>query len=397
MTTALAIRDLKRRIAKLMNTSSDKSVFVGFDGFVDKIKKAVKEKKKRSTIYYQSMQDFANRIAAAEGKSGQIQMDILQIKAGGNAPILAHTLGNLGVKTVCVGSMGYPEKHAVFSKMNPLCKPISVLNPGLTDAIEFAGGKFMFSELQMFDQYDWDHVKQRAGIYKLQSAVSSSTLVACVDWANLPNATNIWKGLLTDIIKKNQRKDFLFLFDLCDPSKKTTDEIVNALDLIAQFSPYGKVTLGLNENETLKIWAALNGADFQTLFAQAKLPSVRIAGEFIFKHTNIDTLLVHPIDRCLAFRSNETFELQGRLVTKPKVLTGGGDNLNAGYCLGLIHGLATPECLLLGMAASGSYIENGSSPAIEDITRYLNIWINDLEENTPEKLETNASEVLKIP
>jgi hypothetical protein len=88
--------------------------------------------------------------------------------------------------------------------------------------------------------------------------------------------------------------------------------------------------------------------------------------------------LVHPIDRVVAYRKNQVLEVQGRLVTSPKVLTGGGDNLNAGYCLGLLGQLPFEQCVLLGIAASGSYIENGESPDITAIIKYIETWRREL-------------------
>ena len=153
------------------------------------------------------------------------------------------------------------------------------------------------------------------------------------------------------------------------PQKKTTQEIDEILDVIGCFSSYGKVTLGLNENETLRIWTALNGR------VATEQPSIEVAGDYLYKMMNIDCLLVHPVDRTIAFHQSEIFDLPGRFVTKPKVLTGGVDNLNAGYCLGLLAGFSLPQCILLGMAASGAYVENGVSPDKNDLIRYIDTWI----------------------
>jgi hypothetical protein len=371
-TTTTALLELQQRLSMIKHPI-DKRVFVGFDGFVDTIKKAVKQKRNFKTEYYNTLREFSERIYAATGKSGQIEMVTQKIKLGGNAPILSNTLGRLGISSFCLGSFGYPERHSVFSTMSEKCNIISVLNPGESDAIEFEDGKMIFSELSVFDHYDWQYIKKKTDIEQLRKAVAECNLLAFVDWVNLPHASDIWEGILTDIIKPSGKKDYLFLFDLCDPSKKTTEEIDEVLDLMSCFSSYGKVTLGLNENETLRIWSAINGS-----YEKSKLPDVKEAGDFLYKTMNIDCLLIHPIDRTIAFHQRETLELQGRLVRKPKVLTGGGDNLNAGYCLGLLSGFPLPQCMLLGMAASGSYIQNGTSPDIEAILEYLGVWINDL-------------------
>lgn len=377
-----ALAELQQQLRLLGNTTPEKKVFVGFDGFVDKIKKAVKEKRNTRTVYFDSIREFADSILMACGKSGQIQMDTQRIKLGGNAPILSNTLAKMGIKTYCLGSMGYPQKHEIFSGMDSLCETISVLDPGLSDAIEFRDGKLIFSELEIFEQYSWQHIKTIAGNDRISKAIADSTLIAFVDWANLPHASDIWQGVLEDIIKPSKRTDFLFLFDLCDPSKKTTQQIDEVLDLMSSFSAYGKVTLGLNENETLKIWGAIRGMDL--LKDKAKIPPVIEAGDALYKSMNIDVLLVHPVDRCIVYRPHETIELKGRFVTKPRVLTGGGDNLNAGFCLGLLSKFTLPQCMLLGMAASGAYIENGASPDRQEIIEYLDVWMLELGQKSAE-------------
>ncbi len=377
MSTNISALAELRQLLKSSDGTPNKKVFAGFDGFVDKIKKAVKEKQNTRTVYFDTIREFADRILMVCGKSGQIQMDIQRVKLGGNAPILSNALGKLGVRSYCLGSLGYPKRHEVFSGMSPLCDTISVLEPGLSDAVEFGDGKLIFSELEVFEQYNWEYIVKVAGIDTIAKAVCESAVIGFVDWANLPHASNIWEGMLEDVVKPSGRKDFLFLFDLCDPSKKTTQQIDEVLDIISCFSPYGKVTLGLNENETLKIWAALRGMDF--VKDREKMPAILEAGDFLYKSMDIDSLLVHPIDRSIVYRKLETIELEGRLVTRPRVLTGGGDNLNAGYSLGLISGFTTSQCMLLGMAASGAYIQNGSSPDRQDIIEYLDVWIRDLE------------------
>jgi hypothetical protein len=373
------LSELQKKLVSTNAIPTGEKIFVGFDGFVDTIQKAVKQKQNYKTLYFETIQEFAERIKETTGKSGQIEMVTEKIKLGGNAPILSNTLGKLGISSYCLGSMGFPEIDPVFKIMNTTtCEVISVLNPGRSSAVEFSDGKIIFSELSIFDNYDWEYVKHTAGVEKIRKAVMDSSILCFVDWVNLPHASGIWEGILDDIIKPSGKKDFLFFFDLCDPSKKTTEQIDEVLDLMSSFSPYGKVTLGLNENETLKIWCSIRGVKDYDSVERCKIPPVREAGDAIYKAMNIDSLLVHPVDRTIVYHHRETVELQGRLVRKPKVLTGGGDNLNAGYCLGMLSGLSIPQCMLLGMAASGAYIENGTSPDVKALIDYISVWMDDL-------------------
>lgn len=369
---------LAQKLGQLKDTPPTKKVFVGFDGFVDFIKKAVKQRRSQEVTYYETLTDFSDRIRQATGKSGQIELITKRVKIGGNAPILSNALGKLGVSSYCVGSMGYPELHPVFSSINEKCRIISLQNPGESDAIEFSDGKLILSELSVFHGFNWNYINNSPEIHQIRRSFMECSLIAFVDWANLSLASNIWDGVLHDIIKPSGRKDFQFFFDLCDPSKKTVQQIDEVLDLISSFSHFGKVTLGLNENETIKIWCAIHGVDVSDPNEQSKIPTVLEAGDGVFKAMNVDCLLVHPVDRAIAFRKSEVLEFPGRLVTSPKVLTGGGDNLNAGYCFGLLYDLPIDQCVHLGIAASGSYIQNGESPDLATIIDYMDVWRREL-------------------
>ena len=382
--TGRLLFQLSQKLSQVSNTALTKKAFVGFDGFVDFIKKAVKQRRTNEIIYYETLTDFSERIKQATGKSGQVELTTIKVKIGGNAPILSNALGKLGVTNYCAGSMGYPKLHPVFSAMNERCKIISLQDPGESHAIEFSDGKLILSELSVFQGFNWNYINNSPEIHQIRRSFMECSLVAFVDWANLSLASNIWDGVLHDIIKPLGRKNYHFFFDLCDPSKKTVQQIDEVLDLISSFSHYGKVTLGLNENETIKIWCAIHGVDTSKPSDKSKVANVREAGDGVFKAMTIDCLLVHPIDRALVFRKKETFEFPGRLVPSPKVLTGGGDNLNAGFCLGVLHELPIDQCVLLGMAASGAYIQNGESPDIVAIIDYVDKWRHELAVTPPQ-------------
>lgn len=388
MKTSPALLDsLKCKIEKI--EVNDSKAFAGFDGFVDYIQKPIKKKGLDSNEYFNTLQEFADHVKSLHGKSGQVELVTERIKLGGNAPILANTMGRLGINTLCFGAMGSPEVETVFSQLYKNVSAISLISPGKSHALEFQDGKLILSELGIFNAYNWKYIKVHSNAQTLSKAVAQCKLIALVDWVNLQHASDIWEGFLKDMIKPSGRKDYLFFFDLCDPSKKNPQQIDEVIDIISDFTVYGKVTLGLNENEANKIWLAFHGCDH---FGKpdVNLPSLDVLGRSIYQTMNIDTLLIHPIDRTLVFQSNETLEMQGRLVTKPKVLTGGGDNLNAGYCLGLLNSFSTKDCMLLGMAASGSYIENGFGPEKKDIVNYLDKWSTELSESILESIKSTG-------
>lgn len=381
-----ALEELKQRLLK--QPALGKQVFVGFDGFVDTIMKVVKHKHNYHNDYFKTISEFASFIHDAPGKSRQFELVAQQVKQGGNAPILAHALSRLGLTSYCAGSLGDPSIHSVFAGMDAT-RLISLANPGDSHAIEFTDGRIILSELSAFDKYDWKMIKGTHGIDKIRKAILDSALVAFVDWANLPYASEIWDGVLHDIIKPSDRHDFKFFFDLCDPSKKTTEQIDEILDIISCFSRYGTVTLGLNEQETIRIWSALYGADGESN-RHALMPLVESAGDAVFKMINIDSLLVHPVDRTILYRANSIINQKGRLVSEPRVVTGGGDNLNAGFIYGLLNQFPVEKCMLMGMATSGAYVQNGASPSVDDVRKYVDVWIHEVKGWQPKPVVTTS-------
>ena len=334
-TTTTLLRELQEKLREAHKQKMTFKAFAGFDGFVDRIQKVVKKRHVTKTEYFSSITAFAHYLAMLAGKSGQVELITEKTKMGGNAPILSNALARLNVEVTCLGTMGFPEIHRVFEDMHPACHKISVATPGSSNALEFGDGKIIFSVLEELATCDFDRIIRNGGLNKIKKAAQEARLFTLVDWVNLPLATSIWQQFLDKIIKPKQSKDNYFLFDLCDPSKKSRLEIKEVIDLISEYSAYGNVTLGLNENETNKIWLALTGND------EDDIPSLEIAGHFIYKSMHIDTLLIHPIDRTLIFTKNKltknkpgtsstarpqpiVLEMQGHVVTNPKVLTGRG-------------------------------------------------------------------------
>jgi sugar/nucleoside kinase (ribokinase family) len=371
----MQIRPILRELNELLPSLADKvdgyRALVGFDGFVDRIQHIVQNRELNQVAHFQTIATFASHLSTLAGKSGQVEVDTQETKLGGNAPIMANALGSLGIRNYVVASIDDP----VFAQMHPLCQHVPLGPAASTNAFEFLDGKLMFSDMGPFAHLTWEKVKSVVSPPSLRAYALESQLLAFVDWANMPHCTGIWQGLLDEVVQylpQDQPKKFLF--DICDPSRNTPEAIREVLEVVSAYSAFGNVTLGMNENEAQKIWLVLNGYSPNDAGAFAQVPKLDEASNFIFHQLKVHTLLVHPVDRSIACTSAGTLELPGRVVERPKILTGGGDNLNAGFCLGLLAGLSLPHCMVLGMANSGAYIQNGFSPGLHELRNYLLAW-----------------------
>jgi hypothetical protein len=263
----------------------------------------------------------------------------------------------------------------VFEQIHENVELMSIGDPAMTNALEFDDGKIILSEVGPFKIQDWNYIKSKAEISSLVKRIEESTLIALVDWCNLPFSTESWKGILEDVLPKIKPAERHFLFDIADPSRRSDQEIKEALEVIGKYMRFGKVTLGLNENETEKLYACLTRLNNDEEIIQLSLID---KARYIFRHVEVWNLLVHPTDRCLSIQKEEEVELYGRVVKKPKISTGGGDNFNAGYCLGQMLGFSLEESMTTAMANSGAYVQNGQSASLTDLADYMRNWLNEL-------------------
>jgi sugar/nucleoside kinase (ribokinase family) len=374
----MAKKFLENTLKKLSEVSDDQfnlNTFVGLDGYIDLIQRAVRIQTDSGPEYFETISDFANHLQKAAGKSGQVELVTQEKKLGGNAPIMAHSLGSLGFATTCIGNFGESNTVDVFLYIHNNVSLLSIGDPAMTNALEFHDGKLILSEVGPFKIQDWEYIKAKAGLDALRQKIDESTLIALVDWCNLPFSTESWKGILNDILPKIQQKERFFFFDIADPSRRSDEEIKEALDTIAEYNDFGKVTLGLNENETEKLYGCLTRINGEDEILQLSLID---KANYIFKHIKVWNLLVHPTDRSISIQNDKVIELYGRVVKKPKISTGGGDNFNSGYCVGQLLGFDLESCMIAGMASSGAYVQNGKSASINDLISYLKIWKSEI-------------------
>lgn len=367
--------DTRKKLAQISSSSFSKKVFVGLDGYIDLIQRAVKMQGKDGPLYFETLKDFGEHISRAAGKSAQVELVTQETKLGGNAPIMAHAMGSLGFPTSCIGNFGKDAIQKVFTAIHDQVTLLSIGDSAMTNALEFHDGKLILSEVGPFKNLDWEYVKKVSDLDQLTNEINTSSLIALVDWCNLPHSTEIWRGILEDVISKNDTKDRYFFFDTADPSRRSDEELKQALDVIEDYNQYGKVTLGLNENETEKLYASLNRIN-----ATVEDESISLIekGVYIFKNIKVWNLLIHPTNRAISINNNGISEINGRFVKQPKISTGGGDNFNAGFCLGLLSGLDMESSMITGMANSGAYVQNGKSCSLADLKDYLKNWIDEL-------------------
>jgi len=386
---------LTARLREAAPLLTAKKVMAGFDGFVDSIVRVVNQKGERGdtttapTHYFQTLGEFGQYILDKQGAGFSLETEERVQKAGGNMPIMAGALAALGASVDCIGALGMPELHPLFADMHPRCRTISFANPGLTTALEFGDGKIFLGQMKDLNAAGWNTVKDHAGLGTLIDSYLCSDLICLVNWSEIDTSSDIWEGLLAEVIPagRDTGRPREFFFDLSDCSKRSPAAIRDALRLIAAFGRSGKVTLSLNRNEAGVLYKSLLGKDGGgngpagaaggEVPGDPEVPGSKdggagadpeILGAALAGLLPVDTLLIHGSKISLAWQGQMCYSNRPLFISEPMLSTGAGDHFNAGYCSGLLMGFDPALSLLLADTVAGWYMTRGRSPAIEALT-----------------------------
>ncbi len=354
------------------------NMFIGLDGFVDEIIHIVdKRQSYDSFTRLATIAEFGGRISRAAGLSTNIEMVPVQMKLGGNGPILSNALIEYGVHLTYVGAVGKPDIHPVFKDMAAKAAAVySLTEPAHTDALEFEDGKLMLGKHSVLKELSWDAFKDGCGGAEgIAEKINATHLFGMENWTMLPLMSDIWQGLIDEVFplmaERSEAEKPLAFFDLADPEKRTKEDILRAMKLIGRFEEKFRAVLGLNEKELYEIARVFEVEADESLPAGEKL---RAAVTSVYKHLNIYCLVVHPTKSACCVIGGEYSHMDGPFCAKPVLTTGAGDNFNAGFCLGMALGLSPTDALTLGVSTSGFYVRNAKSPTFEEVIGFVRDW-----------------------
>src|SRR5258707_2170158 len=111
--------ELRERCAQRLKAAAGRAreltAFVGLDGFVDEIVHVVDKRDNAENFSrLPTIDALAKRLAAAAGRSTNVELVTTLTKLGGNGPIMGNALASLGLRVTYLGTLGYPNMHPVF-------------------------------------------------------------------------------------------------------------------------------------------------------------------------------------------------------------------------------------------------------------------------------------------
>jgi hypothetical protein len=366
--------ELREQCAKKLLASHEQASkltgFIGLDGFVDEIIHVVDKRDNAESFQrVPSIAKLAERMAAAAGKSTNIELVNQRTKLGGNGPIMANALASLGLKITYLGALGYPNRHPVFDPFAERAEVHSICEAGHTDALEFEDGKLMLGKTVQLNEITWETIKTRFGLDRFAAKFQDSDLIGFVNWTMIPYMSDLWDALLAELAPNLTGPRRKMFFDLADPEKRTPKDIQRALQLIGKFEQHFEVILGLNEKEAYEVGAVLG---LNT--SKRDVEGLSNLAREIRQKVGVGNLVVHPVSYALAVTGDTVSVVEGPYVAKPLITTGAGDHFNSGYCLGKLLRLDDAMSVLTGVTTSGYYVRTAQSPTIPQLAEMMGNW-----------------------
>jgi len=353
-------------VLKLSRTvGPERTAFLGFDACIDNIVRIVRDRNGNNlTKFFTDSDQLGEFLINLDNKSCGLELQTKLSKIGGNMAITGNALGNLGVRVECIGTFGLPEILPIFRTMSENCTLHTIGETITATALEFNNSKVIMFDPGPYNSLTWERMKNLLGIDFMKEMLRGKQLISFLNWSEIENSSQIWRGFLDEILPDIDfgGKKPLFFSDFSDFSRKSKQEIQTANSLLGRFRNFFKVVLSLNQNESSLVARALDLHECS--------PDEEFVKE-LFGVCNTDLLLLHRTRDALAYNG----EIYGKCDTffckKPQILTGGGDNFNAGYCYALLNDFNLFESLLVANAVSGSYVKTGISPDVSNLIEFL--------------------------
>lgn len=341
---------------------------IGFDSYIDTLYSVVRSRKDAAHCEcYERIEEFGNRILAASHKSADIEICPIRTSFGGNAPIMANAVAALGHSTVCIGHMDCGQGEDPFAEMQPACERISIGEVNRTTALEFSDGKIMLGDLRG-SKTGWQEIKERVGFDRLKYLVKNCRLIGMVNWSGLFRMNEIMDGFSREILiplqeEGNPETDSLkdIFIDLADPTARSGEDMEELFGLLRTMSSFCRVTLGMNENEALKLGERLG------IISVEKLE----LGKAIRAGLKLYQAVIHTKEGAYGFRDDITEKIDNIPAESPAAVTGAGDHFNAGFCAGMLERKSLLGCLQSGNAAASFYVRNGFTADRQQLQEYM--------------------------
>jgi hypothetical protein len=329
-----------------------KRCFVGFDAFIDYITRPIAGREGGKPRYFSSLDAYSDFLGAQKNKSFSVELEIPEVKPGGNNPNISDIMSRFGVDVVSFGAYGMPLPDPVFRPLAERCRLVSFASPGVCTSYEFSVNKMMNFYNMASRDFTYENLLKFISEEEMAGILQRMDMIIFVNLGEQPAVLNIMEAFLERIFP-TFREPKIFFTDFSDCSHMSGEELSRGLHLLKNMKAFGEVTLSANEHEFHILAAHSGGAAAGAGNYQSALKKFREAAA-------IDQVILRTLPAFYCSSPRRELRVENQYVEYPQYLTGAGDAQNGGICLGLLAGLPMEEALAAGVWAGNCYIHTGT-------------------------------------
>lgn len=334
---------------------------VGFDACLDTVIRPVQSiDEDGNAVFFSSIGDFGQYLTRHQNLSCAIDVRMVSHRKGGNMPNLAAGLTALEIPVDCVGPLGLPAPDQAFSGIGRSL--ITVGSPGTCTALQFDDGKVMLSNMEGASGLNYESLKQVLGAEKIRALFQDCGLAGFVNWAELPQATDLWRGIAQDCwFSRAPDLSRFLLVDLTDCRRRSEKDILDVLSLLRECAQYRRLVLALNQNEANQLAAVLKQTP-SNLTEMANQLREAVSAWLVAIHRN---------ESCILSSAEESVYSEGFWVSQPLISVGAGDVFHSALAFGVLHQFTLQELASFSSLYAALYVKYGKVFTIPEIAEWL--------------------------
>jgi len=381
--TVESLNSLINKINTFKNSASNKSCFLGFDGYVDSLYSVVESRiNSKDWTRMESMKTFGELMVNVAGSSANIERVLKKRIFGGFAPNTCRALNALGVKVSLVAALGSPEFNEFYNPL-PEVESISITNPGNTLGLEFDDGKVMITDFEPILSITWKSIVEKIEREKFIQLIDSSDIMGFGHWALLPNLNEIWLHFLNDLFPSiSNLENKIFFVDTADIRKRSKKDIKHLIRILKKINNQVHVMLSMNDLEAMYLSKALDNVK-NIVINKNKFDGFINGGKWINNEAGLSYLAIHSPHFATISTSEDHYWVTEGFTSKPKFTVGAGDHFHSGTALGLSCNLTPSESILIGNSLAAIFVRTGSSPNNKQLSQFLNRYMEFIENDDP--------------
>lgn len=357
----------------LSDEAIDWNVMFGFDGYIDRVREVVAQRENPSS--YTRMDDIkslGSQILEAADAERSILLEWAQTgtRTGGHVCHLSRATGRLGFEPVMVGMFGNPVRDQFRHEFEDY-EMVSLGEPGVTDAIEFADGKVMLTESGGMHSLDWDGLCDELGLEQLAALTDGTDALGLGYWGEIPGMESIFDGLRTELLPRLRDPPEHILLDPADISDRDHDQIRSGIASLRRLDDVVPVTVSANRFETAVLAKIVDSEDENRSLTELALTAHDGIG--------VTRFVTHSVEASVVVNDDGVGRALVPQIDNPVLTTSAGDHFNVGLLLGLLEGTDEAATAVLGNAVAGMFVRTGESPTMDALQSFLDRYIQEFE------------------